>query len=56
MSSCIGDRFGGFNPIFDANDSTYQAEPIPMMSEKVLPRAAAAIVDMVMHDPSISSM
>ena len=32
------------SPSLSAQDSTYQAEPTPMRSEIVLPRAAAAIV------------
>lgn len=56
MVSCIGERFGGLIPTLVANDSTYHAEPMPIMSEKVLPRAAAAIVDIVMTDPNMSSI
>ena len=32
-------------PSLSAHDSTYQAEPIPIMSEMVFPNAAAAIVE-----------
>lgn len=56
MASCIGERFGGLIPILVAKDSTYHAEPMPIMSEKVFPRAAAAIVDIVMIEPNMSSI
>lgn len=42
ISSWSEDRSGGWAPSLSAHDSTYQALPIPSMSERVLPRAAAA--------------
>lgn len=56
MSSCVGDSFGGCMPIRVASLSTYQAEPMPIMSEMVFPKAAAAIVDSTMTLPSIVSI
>merc|ERR1719513_220697 len=46
ISSCSEERSGGVAPSFSAQDSTYQALPMPIMSESVFPKAAAAMVEM----------
>jgi hypothetical protein len=56
ISSWIGDSFGGCMPIRAANLSTYQAEPMPITSEMVFPKAAAAIVESTITLPSIISI
>lgn len=56
MSSCIGDSFGGRMPMRAASLSTYQAEPMPITSEIVFPKAAAAIVESTITLPSIISI
>ena len=43
-------------PNLCAKDSTYQADPMPTRSEMVLPRAAAAMVEMPSFMPRESSM
>eukprot|EP00092_Neocalanus_flemingeri_P102585 GFUD01131223.1.p1 GENE.GFUD01131223.1~~GFUD01131223.1.p1 ORF type:complete len:100 (-),score=14.42 GFUD01131223.1:56-355(-) len=45
ISSCSGVRSGGWAPNLSAQDSTYQADPMPIISEIVFPKAAAAIVE-----------
>jgi len=56
MSNWMGDSFGGFMPMRTANLSTYHAEPMPITSEIVFPKAAAAIVESTMTLPSIISI
>jgi hypothetical protein len=56
MSNWIGDSFGDCMPMRTAILSTYQAEPMPITSEIVFPKAAAAIVDNTMTLPSIISI
>lgn len=56
ISSCTGVRSGALTPITSTRRSTYTADPIPRTSEIVLPRAAAAIVDMVIIMPKLCSM
>ena len=56
ISSCTGVKSGGRIPMISTKRSTYTADPIPKTSENVLPRAAAAIVEIVMIIPKLCSM
>lgn len=56
ISSCTGVRSGALTPMTSTRRSTYTADPMPRTSEIVLPRAAAAIVDMVIIMPKLCSM
>lgn len=55
-SNCTGVSLGGLNPILWASNSTYEADPIPRISEMVFPSAAAAIVDIEIIAPRDASM